>query len=95
MIHENIKPKHADVVLLGRDKSGCKVTLDRDDNFRLRAYGDRYLEREHRIECIFDKEIERFAHDRGLNVIFDKEQGGKVYKLLISQTQKKNHAGPG
>lgn len=82
VVHENTDHKHAHIVLLGRDKENGIVRLDKVDHMRIRAYGDRFLEREHQIERVLDKDMERFARERGLNVMFERERGDEFFKLL-------------
>lgn len=48
--HNNTSHHHIHVVVLGEDKQGKPVRIDRDDYSRLREWGDRYLERWQPIE---------------------------------------------
>lgn len=43
--HNNTAHHHIHVVVLGEDKSGKTVRIDKDDYAKLREWGDRYLER--------------------------------------------------
>lgn len=45
VVHENTAHHHIHVVVLGEDKNGRSVRIDRDDYSQLRDWGDRYLER--------------------------------------------------
>jgi hypothetical protein len=89
VVHENTDHHHAHVVLLGRDAEGKRVRLEPLDHLRLRAFGERYLEREHQIEHVLDKDMERFCRDRGLNVMIDSERGELFYERLYKGDPKK------
>ena len=71
VIHRNTDHDHIHVVVMGRDKDGGRVRIDRDDYKELRAAGDRYLAREHQLDRYLDREIDRllaskdWKHDRG------------------------------
>jgi hypothetical protein len=80
-VHENTDHKHVHVVLLGRDLSGGEVRLDRLDLMRMRAFGDRYLERVHGQERTFDQQMEMYARRNGINVFFEKDRQ-KLLELL-------------
>jgi len=82
VVHENTDHYHAHVILLGRDQEGHRVRLDKLDHLRMRAFGDRYLEREHSIERVLDKDMERFCRDRGLNIMYEKERSEYFYERL-------------
>ncbi len=87
--HENTDHHHAHVVLLGRDEDGHRVRLEPLDHMRMRAFGERYLEREHNIEHVLDKDMERFCRDRGLNIMFEAERGELFYERLYKGDPKK------
>lgn len=87
--HENTAHKHVHVVLLGRDVDGNQVRLDKDDHMRLRAFGDRYLEREHGVERVMDRDMENFCRARNLNPMFEKERGELFFERLYKQEKKK------
>lgn len=48
--HENTEHEHIHVVVLGKDKKGRDVKITRDDHSKARAFGDKFLEREHPLE---------------------------------------------
>ena len=48
--HNNTEHHHIHVVILGKDKNGTDVHIDRRDYDKIKAYGDRYLERWHPLE---------------------------------------------
>ena len=48
--HANTDHEHIHVVLLGKDKNGRDVRIDKKDYDRIKQYGDRYLERVHPFE---------------------------------------------
>jgi hypothetical protein len=61
--HDNTAHHHIHVVILGKDKNGKSVRIDRDDYPKLREWGDRHLERTRPIEFAYAKE-ERERKDR-------------------------------
>ena len=71
VIHRNTDHEHIHVVVMGLDKEGGRVRFGRDDYKQVRETGDRYLEREHKLERYLDREIDRllaakdWRHDRG------------------------------
>lgn len=87
--HENTNHKHAHVLLLGRDKEGLQVRIDKTDHLRLRAFGDRYLEREHNVERVLTREMEEFCRTRNLNPMFAEEWGKQFYDRLYKDDKKK------
>lgn len=48
--HDNTDHHHIHVVVLGKDKNGTDVRIDKKDYDILKEYGDRYLERCHPLE---------------------------------------------
>ncbi len=48
--HNNTDHHHIHVVVLGKDKNGVDVRIDRKDYDKIKEYGDRYLERHHPLE---------------------------------------------
>jgi type IV secretory pathway VirD2 relaxase len=50
VVHENTEHEHIHVVVLGKDKNGRDVRINRNDHPKARAYGDQFLEREHPLE---------------------------------------------
>lgn len=48
--HNNTDHHHIHVVVLGKDKNGTDVRIDKKDYDKIKAYGDRYLERCHPLE---------------------------------------------
>lgn len=48
--HSNTDHHHIHVVILGKDKSGRDVRLDKRDYDKIKEFGDRYLERVHPLE---------------------------------------------
>ena len=90
VIHKNTDHHHAHVIVLGRDADGSRVKLDKLDHLRMRAFGDRYLERELNLERVLDKDMERFCRDRGLNVMFERERGEYFYERLYKGDPKRD-----
>jgi hypothetical protein len=88
VIHENTDHKHAHVVLLGRDADDKLVRLDKQDHMRLRAFGDRYLEREHNLERVMDKDMEMYCRTHNLNIMHEKERGELFYERLYKDDKK-------
>lgn len=48
--HNNTDHHHIHVVVLGKDKNGKDVRIDKKDYDKIKDYGDRYLERTHPLE---------------------------------------------
>ncbi|HZT34348.1 MAG TPA: hypothetical protein VFA15_00400, partial [Nitrososphaera sp.] len=48
--HNNTAHHHIHVVILGKDKNGKDVRIDKKDYDKIKDYGDRYLERMHPFE---------------------------------------------
>lgn len=48
--HNNTDHHHIHVVVLGKDKNGTDVRIDKEDYDKIKEYGDRYLERVHPLE---------------------------------------------
>ncbi len=48
--HNNTAHHHIHVVILGKDKNGTDVRIDKKDYDKIKEYGDRFLEREHPLE---------------------------------------------
>lgn len=88
VIHENTDHRHAHVVLLGRDADDKIVRLDKHDHMRLRAFGDRYLEREHNLERVMDKDMEMYCRTHNLNIMHEKERGDLFYERLFKDDKK-------
>jgi len=61
--HNNTAHHHIHVVILGQDKNGKAVRIDKDDYPKLREWGDRHLERTRPIEFAYALE-ERDRKDR-------------------------------
>ncbi len=64
VVHENTEHQHVHVVLMGKDKEGHRVRIDRDDHNKLRQFGDEYLDREHKLERYLDRELEELLRSR-------------------------------
>lgn len=48
--HENTDHDHIHVVVLGKDRNGRAVRIEKADYSKMREFGDRYMEREHPLE---------------------------------------------
>jgi hypothetical protein len=48
--HENTDHHHIHVVVLGKDRNGRAVRIEKEDYSKMREYGDRFMEREHPLE---------------------------------------------
>jgi hypothetical protein len=63
--HDNTDHHHIHVVVLGKDKNGTDVRIDKKDYDKIKDYGDRYLERCHPLELERSREErERKERDR-------------------------------
>ena len=74
--HENTNHEHIHVVVLGKDKSGHEVRIDKSDYSKIKAYGDRYLEREHPLE------MERARKDRA------KKERDKLHSRTLEREER-------
>lgn len=86
-LHENTDHQHVHVMLWGEDKEGGRVSIYKDDFMRMRAYGDRMIERELGIEHIFTLEEEEFARGRGLNLNFGDDRSRFMDVLNVPADQ--------
>ena len=59
--HNNTAHHHIHVVILGKDKNGKNVRIDKDDYSKLREWGDRYLERVQPFELETERETNGHA----------------------------------
>ncbi len=80
--HKNTEHDHVHVVVMGHDKNGGMVWIDKDDHKLLRDLGDRYLEREHQMERYLDKEIFRLLKEptREIELEYKRGRGDKDYE---------------
>jgi hypothetical protein len=86
VVHDNTENRHAHVVVLGKDEEGHQVKFNRTDHSFMRAYGDRYLEREHGIEMHFDRDIEMQARIHGHNLyLSDRDQNARFLDQPYSE----------
>lgn len=69
--HRNTDHHHVHVVIMGTDKNGRTVRIGgKDDYDKLRESGDRYLDREHKLERYLDREMRDLMDEsRGYNGI--------------------------
>ena len=68
VIHRNTDHDHAHVVVMGRDKDGHRVRIERGDHDLLREKSDDYLDREHSYERELERErrnIESLQREEG------------------------------
>ncbi len=79
VVHENTDHKHAHIIVLGRDKEHKLVRIKKLDHMRIRAYGDRHLEREHGIKRELDSDMEHFAKRHALNPEMSLAEGDKRF----------------
>ena len=83
VIHDNTEHQHAHVVIMGLDKEGHRVRLDRHDHKLLRNCGDEYLDREHKLERYLDREIHQLLRSR------DYDRGGdERFRQLVYGTDR-------
>ena len=78
--HNNTAHHHIHVVVLGKDKNGKSVRIDRDDYSKLRDWGDRHLERTRPLE------FERAREER---LRRDKERGEARKKSREAERQER------
>jgi hypothetical protein len=63
--HNNTEHHHIHVVILGKDKNGRDVRIDKRDYDKIKEYGDRHLERVHPLEMERARaDREKKEHDR-------------------------------
>jgi hypothetical protein len=72
VIHKNTDHDHIHVVVLGRDRNGRAVKIDRKDHGVCRAIGDRYLERKHEFDRYFDHSVDRIVREESRSLDLDK-----------------------
>lgn len=83
IIHTNTDHDHVHVVLLGRDRNGKSVRLNRQDHDVCRSAGDRYLERKHEFDRYFDKSIDRLFKEESRSLDLDRiDRGIDLDKLF-------------
>ncbi len=78
VVHDNTEHRHAHVVIMGKDKDGHLVRLDKNDYRDLRRFGDEYLDREHKLDRYLDREM----HDLLRSKEYDRG-GDEVFKRLM------------
>lgn len=85
VIHKNTDHDHVHVIVMGQDKSGHKVSFDRDDYRTMREVGDRYLEREHAYERYLDREMHLLLKhpEKQREIEYEREKGDKHYERLM------------
>lgn len=84
VVHDNTDNRHAHVVVLGKDEEGHEVKFNRHDHTCMRAYGDRYLEREHGIEMQYSRDMEMHARTHGHNLyVSDREENIAFFERPI------------
>lgn len=83
--HENTDNNHAHVVVLGRDQNGVEVIITRRDLDRIRDLGDRYIEREHYLERMLQRESDRVL---GRDERYER-QGDYEFQRLVGEVYKK------
>jgi hypothetical protein len=83
--HTNTDHDHVHVVVMGRDRDGRQVRIDRNDHKLLREVGDRYLERHHQLDRYVDREIERLLErgDRMREVDYKRDRGDREFDRLM------------
>jgi hypothetical protein len=83
--HRNTDHAHAHVVIMGKDLDGGRVRLDLRDMKNLREIGDRYLEREHKLERFLDREMERLLKEpqRSIEIDYKRTKGDREYERLM------------
>lgn len=84
VIHRNTDHIHAHVVLLGKDKDGHRVHLDRDDYNNLRRTGDQYLDREHKLERYLDREVDDLLRSK----VYDRHGDARFRSLVFGAKEK-------
>lgn len=83
--HTNTDHDHVHVVVMGKDKNGRQVRFDRDDHKNIRETGDRYLEREHKLDRYLDREMTILIKDgeRTKELSYNREKGDKLFNRLV------------
>lgn len=83
--HTNTDHNHVHVVLLGKDAQGRQVRLDRKDHDKMREVGDRYLEREHKLDRFMDRELSLLLKhgERSRDPEYKPDRGDRHFDQLI------------
>jgi len=82
--HKNTEHEHTHVVILGMDKYGRQVRLNRNDFKTIRETGDRYLERYHEYTRFLDKDLHKLMRDG-----YVRDLGDQVYECLFEDLRDK------
>lgn len=82
--HKNTEHDHSHVVILGMDKYGRQVRLNRNDFKTIRETGDRHLERHHEYTRYLDKELPKLMRDG-----YVRDKGDQVYECLFEDLRDK------
>ena len=78
--HKNTEHHHIHVLIAGKDAEGREVRINRNDHKQIKAWGDRYLEREHQLDRYLQREEERLPVTR----TYDKERGDALFQQLFA-----------
>jgi hypothetical protein len=92
--HRNTEHAHIHIVVMGKDPDGGRVRLDLQDMKSLREFGDRYLEREHKLERYLDREIERVLKEpyKGIQLDSKRAKGdGEFERLMYGDGDERDH----
>lgn len=83
--HGNTAHPHTHVVVMGTDVDGRSVQISLPDNHRLREWGGKYLEREHKLERYLDNEIEQLleTHRSTPELEYIRQRGDKEFERLM------------
>ncbi len=85
VVHENTEHQHVHVVLMGKDKDGHRVRIDKNDHSQLRQFGDEYLNREHKLERYIDRELQDLIRSK------EYERGGdELFQILVFGQREKD-----
>lgn len=95
--HTNTDHDHVHVVVMGKDEHGRRVRLDRGDHKTLRETGDRYLEREHKLERYLDRDMYLLLKhgERSKEPEYNRQKGDKLFNRLMYGDEKERKPGDG
>lgn len=88
VVHKNTEHDHAHVIVLGVDKNGHRVRLDKNDYTKIRECGDKYLERNHYYDRFLDKEIQQLLKEPDYRPRGDAEFNQLVGELYAVKPEK-------
>jgi len=82
--HKNTDHHHIHVLLAGKDAEGRGVRIDKNDHKHIKEWGDRYIDREHKLDRMLDRESERLVETRTHDRAYERDRGDALFDSLFS-----------